>query len=175
MNRHQTTSLLGLGLWLTLQATPAAAWWQWFYQTNPWAPGLTWGQPWAWGYPAPPMGQNGVQFWQYQSMPFGPINAGPSTMSTAGLHIEQNQSPAGYLIRVRTGQPGTPAVNIDVQGGFLMIQSGSSAGTTGGTGVQMQQFGWASQWISLPADANAAAMRVQWGDGVVEIFFPRLP
>ena len=188
VNRARTTALLGLGLGLALQtATPDAAWWEWcsrdtpsapapwmwYYQTEPRVPGLVRGQPWAPAYPATPVGHYGAQFWQYQRGPFGPVAAWSSTMPTADLYVEQNQSPAGYQIRVRTGQPGTPAVDIDVQGGFLTIQSRSVAGNTGGAGMNMQQDGWATRWVALATDANVAAMQVQWGDGVVEIFIPR--
>jgi hypothetical protein len=87
--------------------------------------------------------------------------------------VEQNQSPAGHLIRIRTGQPGTPAVEFGVQGGFLTIQSRATADTKGGMGMPAQQVGWATQWIALAADADVAAMQVHWGDGIVEIFIPR--
>lgn len=94
-------------------------------------------------------------------------------MATAGLYVEQHQSPAGYLIRIHTGQRGAPAVDIDVQGGFLTIRTGAAEGAAGGTGMPVQQVAWATRWIALPTDANVAAMQMQWGDGVAEIFIPR--
>ena len=186
VNRSQTTALLGLGVGLALQTAPAAAWWQWysqdmpygpvpgmwFYQNIPEAPGFGPGQPWLWNYPAPPAGQSGAQFWQYQSTPYGPTTLWSSAMPTTGLHVEQNETPAGYLIRVLTGQPGAPTVDIGVQGGFLTIRSRSLT-SAGGNAMQMHQSGWATQSISLPAGANVAAMQMQRGDGVVEIFIPR--
>jgi hypothetical protein len=93
-------------------------------------------------------------------------------MPTGGLYVLQNEVPAGYQIRVRTGQPGLPAVDISVQGGVLMIRSRSSA-VGGGNAMQTQQSGWSIHSIFLPADANVAAMQMQRGDGVVEIFIPR--
>jgi hypothetical protein len=73
---------------------------------------------------------------------------------------------------VHTGQPGLPVVDISVQGSLLVIRSQSST-TGGGNPMQMNQSGWSNQSISLPADANIAAMQMQRGNGVVEIFIPR--
>jgi hypothetical protein len=39
--------------------------------------------------------------------------------------------------------------------------------------MQMRQSGWMIHSILLPVDANVAAMQMQRGDGVVEIFIPR--
>ncbi len=153
--------------WCSQEAPASPAHWMWYYQTNPGALGLARGRPWSADYLAPPFGQYGTQFWQYQEIPWS------STRPSAGLFVEQSQSPAGYLIRVRTGQPGTPALDIGVEGGVLMIQSRSMAGASGGASMQMQQVGWATQWVSLAFDADVAAMQVQWGDGIVEIFIPR--
>lgn len=186
MNNSQATALFGLGLGLALQTTPAAAWWQWYSQDIPYGPGpgmwfyqnipqvpMFWpGQPWLWNYLAHPAGQSGAQFWQYQSNPYGPTTMWSSTMPTTGLFVEQNETPAGYLIRVRTGQPGAPNVDIGVQGGFLTIRSHSMT-SAGANAMQMQQSGWSTQSITLPADANIAAMQIQRGDGVTEIFIPR--
>lgn len=190
MDRKQTRTALSLGFGLALgwQATfPAAAWWQAYpesaprppvpgarlNQTGPGFPDMTRGQAWTFGNPAAPTGPGALQFWHYQAMPFGPWYAWSSTMPTTGLSVEQSQSPAGYLIRVRTGRGATPAIDLDVEGGFLKIQSRSMTGTGAAGGMQMQQVGWSTQWISLAADADVPAMQVQWGDGVVEIFIPR--
>jgi HSP20 family molecular chaperone IbpA len=89
-----------------------------------------------------------------------------------GLYVQQNEVPAGYQIRVHTGQMGLPVVDISVQGNLLVIRSQSST-TGGGNAMQMNQSGWSNQSISLPADANVAAMQMQRGNGVVEIFIPR--
>jgi hypothetical protein len=186
MNRCQTTALLGLGLGLAVQTTPAAAWWQWyyqdipygpvpvtgFYQTNPWLQGFGPGQSWHWDYLARLAGLAGPPLWQYPTIPYGPTTLWSSTMPTTGLYVEQNETPAGYLIRVLTGQPGAPTVDIGVQGGFLTIRSRAMT-SVGGGAMQMHQSGWASQSLALPADANVAAMQMQRGDGVVEIFIPR--
>ena len=190
MDRKLSSGALSLGFALALglqAASPAAAWWPGYpvnvphppapgagpNQLRPGVPDMARAQPWAFGYPAAPAGQDAVQFWHYQAMPFGPWYAWSSTMPTSGLYVEQSQSPAGYLIRVRTGQGATPAIDLDVEGGFLKIQSRSFAGAGAGAGMQMQQAGWSTQWISLAADADVTAMQVQWGDGVVQIFIPR--
>ena len=185
MNLSRATALFGLSLGLTFQAAPAHAWWQWYsqeipygpvpgmwhYQTTPWTPELWPGQAWLWNQLAPLAGRGGPQFWQYQTGPFGPA---PWTygMPTTGLFVQQNQTPAGYQIRVHTGEPGAPTVDIGVQGGFLTIRSHSATNAGGGM-MSMQQAGWATQSISLPADANIAAMQIQRSDGLVEIFIPR--
>jgi hypothetical protein len=179
--------LFGLGLGLVFQVAPATAWWQWYsqdipygpttgmwsYQTMPGAPGFWPGQSWLWNYPAPLAGLGGPQFWQYSTLPYGSTNLWSSAMPTGGLYVQQNEIPTGYQIRIYTGQPGTPVVDIGVQGGFLTVRSHSTTSAPSGTAMQMQQAGWSTQSISLPADANVAAMQMQRGDGVVEIFIPR--
>jgi hypothetical protein len=188
MNLSRASALFGLSLGFTLQAAPANAWWQWYsqqipygagpglwsyqsYQTTPWGPELWPGQAWLWNQLAPLASPGGPQFWQYQTIPFGPA---PWTygMPTTGLFVQQSQTPAGYQIRVYTGEPGAPMVDIGVQGGFLNIRSQSATNAAGGS-MSMHQAGWASQSISLPADANVAAMQIQRSDGLVEIFIPR--
>ncbi len=189
MDRKQTRTFLGLGLGLALglQAASPAAWWPgypanaprppapgaWLNHTGPGVADMARGQPWPLGYPATPTGQGVVQFWNYHAMPFGPWSAWSTIMPTSGLYVEQRQSPAGYLIRVRTGRGATPAIDLNVEGGVLKIQSRSMTGAGAGGDLQMQQTGWSTQWVSLAADADVPAMQVQWGDGVVEIFIPR--
>ncbi len=185
MNLSRATAPFALSLGLTLQAAPANAWWQWYsqeipygstpamwsYRTTPWAPELWPGQAWLWNQLAPLAGQGGPQFWQYQTIPFGPA---PWTygMPAAGLFVQQSQTPAGYQIRVHTGEPGAPTVDIGVQGGFLTIRRHAATNAADGM-MSMHQAGWATQSISLPADANIAAMQMQRSDGLVEIFIPR--
>ena len=188
VNRSRAT-LLGLGLGLALQTAPATAWWQWYSHNIPYgpAPGMWFYQAFP-GYPGVPglwpgqlwlqehllslANQGGPHFWQYQTPPFGTTTLWSATVPMSGLFVEQSQTPAGYQIRVHTGQSGPPMVDISTQGGFLTMRS-HSAGGVGDGGMQMQQAGWASQSIALPADANVAAMQMQRGDGVVQIFIPR--
>jgi hypothetical protein len=189
MSLSRATALLGLSLGFTLQAAPANAWWQWYsheipygsvpglwhYQTypaTPWVPELWPGQAWLWNQLAPLAGLWGPQLWQYPTLRYGPTTMWSSTMPTTGLYVQQNETPAGYQIRVHTGEPGVPAVDIGVQGGFLTIRSHPATKAAGGM-LSMQQAGWATQSISLPADANVAAMQIQRCDGLVEIFIPR--
>ena len=186
MNKLQTTALLGLGLGLALQAAPAAAWWQTYsqnipygpapgmeaYPTTPWVPNYGPNLSALWDFLAPLTGLGAPQFWQYPNMAYGPPALWSSAMPMGGLYVQQNEVPAGYQIRVHTGQPGLPVVDISVQGGLLVIRSQSSA-TGGGNAMQISQSGWSNQSISLPADANVAAMQMQRGNGVVEIFIPR--
>lgn len=184
MKKMRTTALLGLGL--ALQAAPAAAWWQRYSQSIPYGP-VTGMGPYPtnpgvpyygpnlsalWDFLAPLAGRGGPQFWQYPTMAYGPTALWSSAVPTGGLYVQQNEVPAGYQIRVHTGQPGLPAVDISVQGGVLMIRSRSFA-VGGGNAMQTQQSGWSIHSIFLPADANVAAMQMQRGDGVVEIFIPR--
>ncbi len=178
------TTLLGLGLGLALQTPSASAWWHWYAQNipygsapAPWSypagPGFpTFGpsQAQLWDFLAPLAGLGGPQFWQYSSPPYGPMTQWSSTMQSGGLSVQQDQTPAGYRIRVFTGQAGAPMPDIGVQGGVLTIRSQSA---TGGNGMPMYQSGWAMQSIALPADAQVAAMQMQRGDGVVDIFIPR--
>ena len=187
VNILRTTVLSSLGLGLVLQAAPAGAWWQSYYQSIPYGhapipmsyqsmPGVLelWpGQAWLSRSLAPLASPAGPQFWQYPTLPYGPTSMWSSAMTTAGLYVQQNEIPAGYQIRVHTGQLDTPALDIGVQGGFLTIRTRSLTRAGGGNGMPMQQLGWATQSISLPTDANVAAMQLQQGDGVVEIFIPR--
>ena len=170
MNRPRTTPLLALGLGLALQAAPTAAWWQWYSQEIPYGP-----VPAFWLYQNFPNLASVApgQPWNYQTMPFGPMTMWTSTMPMSGLYVEQEQTPAGYLIRVRTGESGAPAVDIRAQGGFLTVSRQSAVAGSGGPGMQMHQSGFATQSLALPADANVAAMQMQRGDGLVEIFIPR--
>ena len=186
MNKLQTTALLGLGLGLALQAAPAAAWWQTYsqtipygpttgmaaYPTSPWIPNYGPNLSALWDFLAPLSGLGGPQFWQYPNMAYGPTALWSAAMPMGGLYVQQNEVPAGYQIRVQTGQPGLPVVDISVDGSLLVIRSQSSA-IGGGNAMYMNQSGWSNQSISLPADANVAAMQMQRGNGVVEIFIPR--
>ena len=189
MNRSRTI-LVGLGLGLALQTGPATAWWQWYSYNSPYGippgmwlyqafpgypgiPGLWPDQLWLQGYLLSLANQGGPHFWQSHTLPGGKTTMWSATVPMSGLFVEQNQIPAGYQIRVHTGQSGPPMVDISVQGGFLTISSRTGGSVGVGGGMQMQQAGSASQSIALPADANVAAMQMQRGDGVVEIFIPR--
>ena len=97
-----------------------------------------------------------------------------STIPTAGLYVEQSQSPAGYNVRVYSGHPTAEDVTITVEGGALVIRRGSSASSSlSGGSMQTFRTGWSTQLVALPADANVAAMRMQRGNGVLDIFIPR--
>jgi hypothetical protein len=186
MKKLQTTGILGLGLGLALQAAPVAAWWQTYSHSIPYGPTTGWSNypanPWVqnygpnlsalWDFLAP-LSHLGAQDWQYPNMAYGPPAMWFGAMPMSGLHVQQAEVPAGYQIRVYTGKPGLPAVDIGVQGGLLVIRSQSSA-TGGGDATQMSQTGWSNQSISLPADANVLAMQMARGNGVVEIFIPRI-
>ncbi len=129
MNKLQTTALLGLGLGLALQAAPAAAWWQTYsqtipygpttgmaaYPTSPWIPNYGPNLSALWDFLAPLSGLGGPQFWQYPNMAYGPTALWSAAMPMGGLYVQQNEVPAGYQIRVQTGQPGLPVVDISVQ------------------------------------------------------------
>ena len=86
--------------------------------------------------------------------------------------MEQTETPLGYYARVNTGQQSLCEVDVNVAGNELVIRSRSAVDT--GMPLQMQQAGWRTQQLSLPANTGLAAMRMQRGDGVVEIFIPRV-
>lgn len=185
MKRPRTTVLFALGLGLAIQAAPAAAWMQWysqhipyapmpgmwFYQHIPGIPSFSPGQAWLWQYQLPAAGLGSPQLQQYPYTPSGPTTTWYSTTSTSGITLEQNETPAGYMIRLLTASTGVPAVDITAQGGFLIIRSGSAAGAGGD--MPIRQTGWTTQWISLPVDADIATTRMQQGNGIIEIFIPR--
>lgn len=189
MNKALTTAFLGLGLGLglALQAPPAAAWWQTYSQTVPYGPTTGWraypANPWVqnygpnlsalWDFLAPLTGLGGPQYWLYPNMAYGPSAMWYGAMPMSGLYIQQAEFPVGYQIRVHTGQPGIPAVDIGVEGGFLVIRR-QTAVTGGGNAMQMIQSGWSNQSIFLPADANISAMQIERGNGMVDIFIPRV-
>lgn len=172
VNSVRMTFLSALGLGLAVQAAPAVAWTQWYTQNAPYAsvPGMWFyqhiptgpifgpGQSWQWNYPALPV--NGPGFWQYQATPFGSNSLWSASMPTSGLYVEQNETPAGYMIRIRHAPAGLPSIEVDAAGRSLTISSRSMTG-------------WSTQSISLPGDANVAGMQKQTGDGVVVIFIPR--
>ena len=187
MNTLQSTTLIGLGLGLALHGAPAGAWWQSYYQTIPYGP-----TPWAGPYPAAPWiptfgpdlsalwnflaplsGLGRPQFWQYPIMPYGPMNYWSGTIPMSGLFVQQGETPAGYQILVQTGQPGAPTIDIGVQGGVLTIRTQAQQANSGAGNAMQMQSGWSTRMITLPPDANFAAMQMQRGNGVVEIFIPR--
>jgi hypothetical protein len=170
VKRYPTTALIALCL--LLPAASASAWWQWFYQDIPYAP-----VPGMWLYQNIPQsgvpGQIQPWFWQYQSLPTGPPTMWTSGTPMSSLFIEQSQSPMGYGIRIHTGGPGTQDIQVGLEGRALVIRKRETTGTVPGVPIQMQQSGWSTQWVSLPGDANLAAMRMSRGNGLVEIFVPR--
>jgi hypothetical protein len=129
-----------------VQAAPAAAWYQWYYQEIPIGPG-----------PAP-----------YGAMY---SNGWPMPNNLSGVFVAQGQSPAGYHIRVYTpgGSPGSVAIGVEV--GAVVVRSGAQAASAGP--FPSQQSTWSAQWVRLPADANLAAMRMSRNPAGVEIFVPR--
>ena len=89
-----------------------------------------------------------------------------------GLFVEQSQSPAGYSIRVHSGQQGAQDIAIRIEGSALIIRRHSAACAVG-TPLQMQQAGWTTQLIALPADANVTATRIARRLDGIDIFIPR--
>jgi hypothetical protein len=158
---------------LAAQSAPTAAWYQWYKQDNLFAP-----VPGFWFYQnfpyygvsstGPLLGQTSPSFWSYQPSLYTWWTL-PS--SPSGTYVEQSQSPSGYHVRVHapSGRPGN--LQIGVEAGAIIIRS-SDQFAAGGP-LQAQQMGWFTRWITLPADANLAAMRMARSDDVVEIFVPR--
>ena len=69
-----------------------------------------------------------------------------------------------------TGLQGLHEADFDPAGSVRAIRSAVDTGMP----LQMRQAGRRTQRLSLPADTGLAAMRMQRGDGVVEIFTPRV-
>ncbi len=170
MKRYRIAAAIALGV--LIPTASATAWWQWLHQDLPYAPG-----PGLWLYQNIPQGSAPGQmqpwFWRSQSMPTGPTGIWSSTMPMSSLFVEQSHTPLGYAIRVRTGHPGTQDIDIGLEGHALVIKKRAMAQNAPGIPMQMQQSGWSTQWVSLPADANVSALRISRGNGVVEIFVPR--
>ena len=170
MKRNRIAAAIALGV--LIPATSATAWWQWFRQDIPFAP-----VPGMWFYQNVPQatapGQTGPVFWHYQSPPAGPPTMWSSTMPMSSLFVEQTASPLGYGIRVHTEYPGTMDIEVGVEGHALVIKKRRVQQIGRGAPMPMQQSGWSTQWISLPADANISSMRMSRGNGLVEIFVPR--
>ena len=174
VNSVRMTVLSAFGLGLVVQVAPAAAWTQWYAQNAPYAsvPGMWFyqniptgpifgpGQSWQWYYPTLPVNGGVPRFWQYQATPFGSNSLWSAGVPTSGLYVEQNETPAGYTIRVRHATARVPSIEVDAAGRSLTISSRSMTG-------------WSTQSISLPGDADVAGMQMQPGDGVVMIFIPR--
>jgi len=170
VKRNRIAAAIALGV--LIPATSATAWWQWYRQDIPFAP-----VPGMWFYQnvpqATPPGQTGPVFWHYRSPPAGPPTMWSSTMPMNSLFVEQSASPLGYGIRVHTENPGTMDIEVGVEGHALVIKKRQVQQIGPGASMQMQQFGWSTQWVSLPADANTSSMRMSRGNGLVEIFVPR--
>lgn len=170
MKRYRTVAAIALGV--LIPATSATAWWQWFQQDIPYGP-----VPGMWFYQNMPQatapGQTGPVFWHYQSPPARPPTMWSSMMPMSSLFVEQSASPLGYIIRVHTGNRTTTDIEIGVEGHALVIKKRQVQQIGPGAPMQMQQAGWSTQWVSLPADANISSMRMSRGNGVVEIFVPR--
>jgi len=170
VKRYWTVAAIALGV--LIPATSATAWWQWYHQDIPFAP-----VPGMWFYQNVPQStaptQIGPLFWQYQSPPAGLPTMWSSMMPMSSLFVEQAASPLGYSIRARTANPSTTDIEIGVEGHALVIKKRQMQQNAPGAPMQMQQAGWSTQWVSLPADANISSMRMSRGNGVVEIFVPR--
>lgn len=185
MKSYRIAALVGVGL--LLQTTSATAWLQWYQLPIPFGPplGMWFSQnipqgpatgvaPGFWFYQNAPAvsGQTQPGFWYQQSVPGGTASGWSFSGSMSGLFVEQSQSPAGYSIRVHSGQQGTQDIDIRIEGGALIISRHSAAGTAG-TPMQMHQAGWTTRLIALAADANVAAMRVARRIDGIDIFIPR--
>jgi len=170
------TSLLAAALTtgLMAQSAPTAAWYQWYKQDVPFssAPNFLFYQSIPYGIPGtgPLLRQNSPWFWSYQpglfyywTMP-GVPNA---------TYVEQTQSPSGYHIRVHAPSWQLDSLQIGVEAGAIVI--GSNVRTTASSPLQAQRMGWSTQWVTLPADANLAAMRMSWSETGIEIYVPRIP
>lgn len=178
-------ALVGVGL--LLQTASATAWWQsyqleipfgpplamWYSQNIPQGP-ATGVAPGFWFYRNAPTvsGQTQPGFWYQQSVPGGAASGWSFSGPMSGLFVEQSQSPAGYSIRVQGGQQGAQDIGIRIEGSVLIVRRHSAACAVG-TPLQMQQAGWTTQLIALPADANLAAMRVARRLDGIDIFIPR--
>lgn len=171
MTRYRIAATVALGV--LFPAASATAWWQWFHQDIPNGPARG-----IWFYQNVPHvaapGQIQPWFWHFQSVPTGPTTTWSSPMPTNSLFVEQSHSPMGYTVRVRTGYPGTRDIEVGVEGHALVIKRREMTQTAPGMPMQMQHSGWSTQWVSLPADANIAALRMSRGNSLVEIFVPRV-
>lgn len=170
MKRCRIAASIALGLFFP--AASASAWWQWFHQHIPCSPG-----PGIWFYQEIPHGAAPTrlrpQTQRFQSFSTGPTSTWSTAMPMSSLFLEQLHTPMGYTIRVRTGNPGAQDLEIGLEGHALVIKKRDMTQTALGMPIQMQQSGWSTQWVSLPADANLAALRMARGNGMVEIFVPR--
>lgn len=157
MNRVRITALLAFGL--LFQAPVANAWWQWYQQDLPYTLGPGW-----WFYQTAPQqwgpGAMNAPWLQYALPSQAPMSWWNSQTAGSGLNVQQSQSTAGYLVRIQSATQAKPTLGVDGQ--TLLIRSQGNA-----------QSGWSAQWVSLPADANIAAMRVSRSPGLLELFIPR--
>jgi hypothetical protein len=171
VKRYRIATFIALGV--LFPAASATAWWQWYHQDIPYAP---WSGMW-WFQNAPQgvvPGRMQPWSWQYQSVPDGPTSMWSSTTPISSLFVAQSHTPMGYRIRVHTGRPGTQDIEVGLEGHALVIKKREMSHTSPGTPIQIQQTGWSTQWVSLPADANVTALRITRGNGLVEIFVPRV-
>ena len=170
MKHYRIAASIALGLFFP--ATSAIAWWQWFHQDVPYAPG-----PGFWFYQMIPQvaapGRAARQGQQFQSFTTGPAGIWSTSIPMSSLFVEQTPSPMGYTVRVYTDYPRTQDIEIGVEGRTLVIKKREMARIPPGMPMQMRQTGWSTQWVSLPADANVAALRMSRGNGIVEVFIPR--
>jgi hypothetical protein len=179
-------ALLGLAIGLAPQATPAAAWMQrnhhyfpiasppafWLYQQTAHGPNLS--VPQLRFCQTPASAQVQPVSWQYQWFPQGLASMWTTTLPMTGLYVEQSQSPFGYSVRVSTGHHAAEDVSITVEGGALVIRRSLADGTHAGGPKQTIRSSWFTQLVALPADANFAAMQMQRGNGIVDIYIPRV-
>ena len=171
MKKYRILATFAFGL--MLHASGARAWSQWYYQDLPYSPGFWLYQtfPEATGT-APGLVPSANPWFHYSRMVPQSMSWWSSPVPMSGLTVEQSQSPVGYTIRVVT--TGQATVDLGVDGRTLVIRSRNVSRSTRAHPMQMSQSGWASQWVSLPGDANFSAMRVARRPGLAEIFVPRL-
>ncbi len=114
--------------------------------------------------------------WYSQSIPYSPV---PEmwfyhNVPMSGLFVEQSQSPAGYSVRIRTGQTGLQDIEVGLEGRILVIKQREASRTAAGVPMWMQKSGWTTRWVSLPEDANVGALRMLRNGDLIEIFVPRV-
>jgi len=168
MKRHIFAAALATGL--AVQSAPTAAWYQWYYQDMPVGP-----IPGLWNYQNVPYQVPGTNPFLGQTPPwlqfYRPDLFRWWTMPSmsSGISVEQDQSPLGYHIRVYVPGGHSDNLRIGLESGAIVISSSEQAAAH-----RPLQMGWSSQWVTLPADANLAAMKMSRGEAGVEIFVPRL-
>ena len=170
MKNLQISALFAFGL--MLHASGAQAWSQWYYQDLPYSPGFWFYQtfPEATGT-GPGLVPSANPWFHYFQMVPQSTSWWTSQIPMNTLYVEQSQSPVGYTVRVFTA--GQATVDLGGDGSTLVIRSQNISPSMRATPMQTSGSGWASQWVSLPGDANFGAMRVFRRPGLLTIFVPR--